>query len=945
MRASSSPELNLVRSACLGLLLTVIHMSVVASVFGQSLDHPAIWVTDQERPLMLEKIKRYPWAQHIFQFWKNHVDPARNKHLSQPDAILKSIPKFGGNQNQHNAILSLAANSGMLYFLTEDKSYAQLSADIIAAYSSVLASKTPKTTEIMGDPFFEGRTTYDQFALAYDFTYDFLKDPRTRVYDHRKGVSVPFDFAASQKALWNMAGNILQEYGKPDKHGRVVSNHPVLTAPGALFPLLCIEDDRERERLFDVFWNKGTGHQASFKNTLMRMYSKQGIWPESYSYSFQSNMIMILNIVDRLKPNLNVTRGAKPILEGTLILANLNNPDGRSIRYGDSKRLRSGGANSLRFIMHLSERRGYDDWRMQAAVTLKKIYGNTNDYKPAMSNTVYGSYRGLQLFWGLDIPDSVQGALEYRNTVVVEHAGIALARNFVKENNPLYGLNGYIGGAHYVHSHCTGIAMELYGSGYVMAPGGGLPRSTKERSDKVHTDYFRLYAGNNTVITNGTSHGRNEGSWKSKANIWQNTAVNIAAEPKHFQDPVSPHFGFVTQGLRDEVNRCVQQRTLSVVRTSETTGYYFDMFRALSLEQNNFHDYVYHNLGDETLVMDQSNRALPVQPTKRYDNDIGDIVRSPGWRFFENEKSTLPVDDLVKIRFHVKQGDRFMHMFVPGGNAREFTTALGPPTREALNGYDKKKTQILAIRQQGEAWKRPFICVFEPSTQSPSIQDVQPLVDGDKTVGAIVVSNVGRSRFTDFIVCNDSANSKYRNRELELEVEGHFAIVRVEESIRRSGRSRSNENRDFVNPPKENSKMEFYLGEGTRVTWRDVSVVAKSRTATSASVELDDGKKPIVTSDQRIIVDVGTTPRDRTSRADSSRRVKQEASERRRWSDVTGGYSVEASLAGVKQGKVALRKPDGTIVIVPLNKLSSRDRKFVKEAVEANSNLLFDDKE
>jgi hypothetical protein len=738
---------------------------------------------------------------------------------------------------------------------------------------------------------------------------------------------VPFDFAVSQKALWNMAGNILQEYGAPDKHGRVVSNHPVLTAPGALFPILCIENDAERERLFNVFWNKGTHHQASFQNTLMRMYSKQGIWPESFSYSFMPNMIMILNVVDRLMPKMKVTSKAKSIFEGTFVLANLNNPDGRSIRYGDSKRRRNSGAESLRYIMHLADRRGYDDWKQRAAIALKKMYADKGGYKPSMSNSLYGNFSALQLFWGIDIPNSVEGAIDYRTTVVVEHAGIALQRNFVDDQNELYGLNGYIGGAHYVHSHCTGIAMELYGAGYVMAPNGGLPPSTKLRSAPVHTDYFRLYAGNNTVVTNGTSHGRNEGSWKGKANVWQNTAVNIAAEPQHMQDPVSKHFSFATQFLNDKVNNCRQQRTLSVIRTSEKTGYYVDIFRCLSLDENKFHDYIYHNLGDETRITDGQDKPLSLRPTDRYDNDIGDVVHSPGWRFFENEQATAPTDEAVKIQFHIASGDRYMHLFVPAGIPHEYTTALGPPTREAINGYDNKKTQIVAIRKRGEAWDQPFISIYEPSTtKDPSIQLVQPLMDRGKGVGAMVVSNVGRSRITDFIIAQDDSNAIYQNKELDLRFSGRFAIVRVEERSSRTTRGNQDRNR-----ARKGSKLTFYLGDGSSLSWRDVTVKSKSRSSTSACVEIVDHNEPRITPENQVRVVVAAA-RDEVSKAEANRR----------WTDATGQFSLAASLAGVKQGKVALKKTDGSIVIIPMEKLSEPDQAYVRDAIANNSKLLFE---
>ncbi len=54
-----------------------------------------------------------------------------------------------------------------------------------------------------------------------------------------------------------------------------------------------------------------------------------------------------------------------------------------------------------------------------------------------------------------------------------------------------------------------------------------------------------------------------------------------------------------------------------------------------------------------------------------------------------------------------------------------------------------------------------------------------------------------------------------------------------------------------------------------------------------------------------------------------------EALPTRTWNDSTGAFSVEAQFAGVKDGKVLLKKSDGEIVAVPLDRLSREDREFV----------------
>jgi thiol-disulfide isomerase/thioredoxin len=50
----------------------------------------------------------------------------------------------------------------------------------------------------------------------------------------------------------------------------------------------------------------------------------------------------------------------------------------------------------------------------------------------------------------------------------------------------------------------------------------------------------------------------------------------------------------------------------------------------------------------------------------------------------------------------------------------------------------------------------------------------------------------------------------------------------------------------------------------------------------------------------------------------------------RTWTSADGKFKVEAELLSVQEGKVSLRKADGTEVAVPLTKLSEADRQFVK---------------
>ena len=782
---------------------------------AQSLKHPIIWVTEDERADILDKIENYDWAKSILNQLHNRVDTKLKLHKNNPDIILGKIPNFAKNDHEnperkagpiaagHNKVLALASESGMLYYLTKDEKYAQFSADILAYYIDVIAPLTPETTTICGYDFFDPRTTYGPFALTYDFIYNYLQQPNITVYNKEKGIRIPFDNKQAQKAIRNIVGNVMQEYGKPDVHGKVISNHPILTASGALFNILCIEDDVERNRLFNVFWEKGTAHQNSFKNTILPMFGEQGIWPESLSYSFMPIITMVLNMVDRIYPEMNITKDYKNIFKGNFLFDHLRIPNRKFVRFGDSKRNNDGTQDLYRYTLSIAERRGYIKLKKQAEIALRQAYDTNGGYNPKLNDDIFNNFKPLELFWGLPIPEKIEDDINFNKpTVVVKHAGIVLQRNYVEKNNETYGLCGIIGGAHYVHSHLTGISMELYGAGYVMAPNAGLPKSVSERKIPLHENYFRLYAGNNTVIVNGTSHGLDEGSWKGKAHVWQNRTINVASEPKHLETPISNHFSFATQFLKDEVNNAEQQRTLSTIRTSEKTAYYLDIFRSKSLNKNKFHDYIYHNIGDETIISNSKNDILKVSPTQQYQNDIGDPVQSPGWRYFENTKVTKTINDAVKVRFDIDFKKRYMHMFTPMGVDRTYTKALAPPTREAKYDYINKKTQVLAIRQLGEAWNKPFISVFEPSIKkNSSVQSVESLMDGNKIVGAKVVSQVKKLTITDYIISQDKSDAIYTNAKLNLTFKGRFAIVRIEET-------------------KNERTYSLYIGEGEALSYK-----------------------------------------------------------------------------------------------------------------------------
>jgi S1-C subfamily serine protease len=56
----------------------------------------------------------------------------------------------------------------------------------------------------------------------------------------------------------------------------------------------------------------------------------------------------------------------------------------------------------------------------------------------------------------------------------------------------------------------------------------------------------------------------------------------------------------------------------------------------------------------------------------------------------------------------------------------------------------------------------------------------------------------------------------------------------------------------------------------------------------------------------------------------------------RSWKSSDGAYSIDAEYVGAKDGKVSLRKPNGTVIEVPLDRLSAEDQAYVAKQATTN---------
>lgn len=211
-----------------------------------------------------------------------------------------------------------------------------------------------------------------------------------------------------------------------------------------------------------------------------------------------------------------------------------------------------------------------------------------------------------------------------------------------------------------------------------------------------------------------------------------------------------------------------QQRMTGIVTVDSVNGYYVDVFRSARINgDDKTHDYFYHNLGQNMTLAGADGSDLGLQPTEELAFAGAHLY---AYSYIYDKKSALTDKD-VKTTFTVDtpEGDAvYMNMWMKGDNDRKVFSALSPMSEglSRVKGmpYDiaAQPTLTFVARQMGEAWTRPFVAVFEPSSSKEpgSISSVNYPSVSNEDKGARAIDVALRNGLTDRIIVFDSVDSE-----------------------------------------------------------------------------------------------------------------------------------------------------------------------------------------
>ena len=328
---------------------------------------------------------------------------------------------------------------------------------------------------------------------------------------------------------------------------------------------------------------------------------------------------------------------------------------------------------------------------------------------------------------------------------------IAMRSGMDKQHDLMASVNASLGN----HQHANGISLELYGKGYVLGPDAGIGRSLYSGLD--YLEYYSQMPAHNTIVVDGVS--------SYPVMMSQHAFKVVAAYPEVSKEqPASKKLSeqkekvsYATVSFIEPETQAQQQRTTAIVKTSAKGGFYIDVFRSKKIEGGDkMHDYFYHNLGQEMKVMDAaSGNPLDMKPTEELAFAGGHLY---AYSYIYDKKSA-EMQNSIKTQFVTKiQDDKVveamdgqreitMTMWMKKDENRTIFQALSPVNLEYERmpnqpyKVDEQPVLTFVARQKGEAWNHPFVCVYEPSsdTEPSDIASVDYFTPSEPSAVGIIV--------------------------------------------------------------------------------------------------------------------------------------------------------------------------------------------------------------
>jgi hypothetical protein len=667
-------------------------------------------------------------------------------------------------------IMGMAQNAAIVYWYTGEEKYAKFAYDLFNTYiTGIYYRKEPYDLNHGHNQTLAGLTSFEvihedivnELTVCYDFLYNYIQQ-----------------YAPGNMNLY--AGAFKKWADLIIKNGVPFNNWDLIEARFVAYISLILEnnsayaDGRGCQYYLDQILNKTAVRQWSLTELIKKGYdANTGIWSEcpGYSQGVINDFMQFVTLFDRVL-DLDLLEQLPILKKAVLATTQYLMPNGYAIAFGDSHYGRLSTAPAQQVVMNAQKNNKPEQEELFTRM-VKMVNGEWSmvSGKPT-SNSERRDLVSLLTYADFTLKENIPAGtiadftspLFYSPNVswLIQRSGTDPQRALA------ISLNGSQGN----HMHANGISLELYGKGLPLAPEAGIG-TTYFQPD--YAEYYSKFPAHNTVVVDGISsypemrsnHGFKVSSCYPASGEKTNIFPNITFADLYFLEP--------------ETN-ANQQRMMSIIRTSDTSGYYIDIFRSAKKEGGDkYHDYFYHNMGQGLTVRDNTGKPLHLPPVDKLAFANGDLF---AYDYLYDEKSVQTTGD-INATFQLKMPDRdsiFMNMWMKGSAGREIFTVRSPKSTAIDRGMVPKEIAELPLptivaRQYGEAWTKPFVAVFEPSsaTQLASIASItsfEPAKAPADFAGIIVTGKSG-SKQTIFSTAARDATVTYK----DYDFRGTYAVI------------------------------------------------------------------------------------------------------------------------------------------------------------------------
>ncbi|MBA2810221.1 hypothetical protein E0500_023190 [Streptomyces sp. KM273126] len=807
------------------------HAATADATAPTDLTHPWIYTDASEKEALIDKITNSDWAKASVERLKAVIGPLADRHQSDPEWILSRMSMYwkegqrytqvyvkkqnfdygegnapvptvrfdatrGWNSNKNppleqrleysedgsmvnqdgvtvpyaetghmirlnnEEILGLAQRAAFLHWVTGEEKYAAFASDIYWQWLMGVYYMKPMLdpTKSLGGPggyepggicgYYDYEVIHDPMgglaAVVYDFLYDYLD-----AHPHPHAVEIGKGLKELSTEVFKRFIDIGLVRGIATGNWNVNGFAGIVPAMMALDPDDQYADGKGRDYYLAFYTTTTTQYHTALPDILTEYDKVTGLWHESPAYSFGTVGTLLDLAAPVRRQGTDTIAGNDVLRRASLAMGPWLDARGNMVVFGDG---RGGSPGYTAFERLLTYYTATGDTTNAAQVA--EVLSNAMSAGQYNRNTLSSP---LDIIFGVDLPTTDDSTTDVRTAYSPHHRHITMKNR----NDVAAGLMATVYGGYNSTDHLNpnGLAIQLYGQGWALSP------NCKSYESYTSADYVysKGPAGANTIVP-GYAYG----------------PITVNA-----MEPAPPADAFVntTQISQyaqfTDVSADEKRRQVAIIRTSDTTGYYVDVFRSDQADN----DYIHHNLGQGLTLADAHGTALDLTAA----SDLGTAANA-GYKYFTNPVSAGHDGDL-RATWTVNASDSNpridMRMWMLGQEGRTVYRVDGPGTTVNTNvtpnavNQKPQTTPTLIVRQQGNnAATAPFVSVFEPATDGAgTVREITRLAEGGTFTGLRVRSDgPGELRGrTEYVL--SSAGTEAHSPHRDLDFTGAFGVV------------------------------------------------------------------------------------------------------------------------------------------------------------------------